>query len=78
MRICTGRNARNSVIEEMYQKVGYIFNQGFNTSNPPISIEEDFVGEDVSFCKLWRSLGGKIHVNTKVLVGHLGEFEYRI
>lgn len=69
---------RRSAIEQMYEKVPYIFDQGFDKSNPPISIEEDFVGEDVTFCKVWRDLGGKIYVNTKVLVGHLGEFEYRI
>jgi hypothetical protein len=67
---------RRHVIERMYKEVPYIFTQGFDMSKNE-SVEDDFVGEDVHFCKLWRSLGGKIHVNTRVRVGHLGEFEYR-
>ncbi len=67
---------RRPVIEKMYKEVPYIFNQGFDMSKNE-SVEDDFIGEDVHFCKLWRELGGKIHVNTKVRVGHIGEFEYR-
>lgn len=68
---------RRKVIEAMYAKQSYIFNQGFDLSKSPISIEEDFAGEDISFCRLWRGMGGKIWANLRVQVGHLGEFEYR-
>lgn len=67
---------RRPVIEKMYKEVPYIFNQGFDMALNR-SIEDDFIGEDVHFCKKWRELGGKIHVNTRVRVGHIGEFEYR-
>ncbi len=66
---------RRSVIEAMYEKTKYIFNQGFDNENTE-SIEDAFTGEDDHFCKLWRKLGGKIHVNTRVRVGHMGDFEY--
>lgn len=69
---------RRPVIERLYQEHAYIFNQGFFPSNDgAISVEEDFVGEDVEFCKKWRELDGDIYVNTKVRVGHIGEHDYR-
>lgn len=68
---------KRTVIEKMYGKYSYLFNQGFDELKAPESIEEDFVGEDVHFCNLWREIGGKLYANTRVRVGHLGEFEYR-
>ena len=69
---------RRQVIEKMYDRIPYIFNQSFtrSTLGQAISIEEDFVGEDVHFCNVWRDMGGKIYVNTNVRVGHIGEFQY--
>lgn len=68
---------RRNVIERLYNNHRYIFNQGFDLSKDTGIIEEDFVGEDVHFCNIWREMGGKLWANTRVRVGHLGEFEYR-
>lgn len=69
---------RREVIEKMYEKHTYIFNQGFLNLSDPTSIEKDFEGEDLHFCKNWRGLGGEIFINTKVRVGHIGEYTYQV
>ena len=76
---------RRSVFEKLYASgVKYIFDQGYSfrfeqdhTSSEPSSIEDDFVGEDLHFCLIWRKLGGDLWVNTKVQPGHVGTFEYK-
>jgi hypothetical protein len=74
---------RRTVFEQLYQKHEFLFDQGFRkgrhnpfTDTDPVS--NNFEGEDVNFCRIWREHGGKIHANTEVKVGHLGEFEYKV
>ncbi len=43
----------------------------------PMLDDGEALGEDVSFCKRWTALGGKIHALVDAEVGHFGGFEYR-
>lgn len=74
---------KRTVIEQLYQKHEFLFDQGFRKGRPnpffdvdPVS--NNFEGEDVYFCKIWRELGGKLYANTEVRLGHIGEFEYKV
>lgn len=74
---------RRTVFEQLYEKHDFLFDQGFrpgrhNYFTDPDPVSDAFEGEDVHFCQLWREHGGKLHANTEVRVGHLGEFQYRV
>lgn len=36
-----------------------------------------YTGEDFYFCKLWTSMGGKIHALTDEYISHVGEYHYK-
>ena len=36
-----------------------------------------YMGEDFYFCKLWTSMGGKIHALIDEEIGHVGEYHYK-
>lgn len=38
----------------------------------PLTIDGARMGEDYSFCKRWRDMGGKIYADTKIKMGHAG------
>jgi len=76
---------RRSVFERMYRQHEYVFDQGFKDTSwfqamfepSDDDIMSNFEGEDISFSRLWRSMGGKMHVKADVKVGHVGTFDYR-
>jgi hypothetical protein len=35
-----------------------------------------YMGEDFYFCKLWTSIGGKIHALCDEEISHIGEYKY--
>jgi len=35
-----------------------------------------YTGEDFYFCKLWTSMGGKIHALIDEDISHVGEYKY--
>tara|TARA_B100001964_G_C13991355_1_gene490796 strand:+ start:21 stop:695 length:675 start_codon:yes stop_codon:yes gene_type:complete len=37
---------------------------------------EVFYGEDISFLKRWRAIGGKVFLDTKVYLKHIGSYAY--
>jgi hypothetical protein len=37
-----------------------------------------YFGEDFSFCQRWREMGGKIWVDPKIKLPHVGEFAYHL
>jgi len=78
---------RRRVIELLYSKHPYLFDQGFRDTAwfqrlfpdmPEDSISAEFEGEDVHFSKLWRDMGGKFFVDAAVKVGHIGTREFRV
>lgn len=38
--------------------------------------DKTYMGEDFYFCKLWTSMGGKIHALIDEEISHVGEFKY--
>jgi hypothetical protein len=76
---------RRSVFEKLYQSHEHLFDQGFRANHTlrqkPQTTDEVILkweGEDEYFSRIWRESGGKVHVNCKVKVGHIGERDYRI
>ena len=72
-----------SVFTELKEKVdlleypnrdGYISTQFFKTS---LHQEQGYLGEDINFCHMYRSIGGSIWLLPWVSVGHSGSFEYK-
>jgi|TARA_R100000084_G_C4651627_1_gene150091 hypothetical protein len=47
----------------------------FDTYHDPV--EKTFSGEDFSFCKLWRDIGGKCHAYINDSIVHVGEHQYQ-
>ena len=43
----------------------------------PINEDNKNYGEDNSFCKRWRDIGGKIWVDPKMSIGHIGKYNYK-
>jgi len=39
--------------------------------------DKTYTGEDFYFCKLWTSMGGKIHALIDEEIGHVGEYHYK-
>lgn len=39
--------------------------------------DKTYMGEDFYFCKLWTSMGGKIHALIDEEIGHVGEYHYK-
>mmetsp|Transcript_45036 Transcript_45036/g.81255 ORF Transcript_45036/g.81255 Transcript_45036/m.81255 type:complete len:286 (+) Transcript_45036:101-958(+) len=37
-----------------------------------VTPEGDFLGEDIAFCRLWRSIGGKIYADMQAVLTHVG------
>ena len=37
---------------------------------------KSYLGEDFSFCKLWKDIGGKCHVYVDSGIAHIGEYAY--
>jgi hypothetical protein len=37
---------------------------------------KSYLGEDFSFCKLWKDIGGKCHVYVDSAIAHIGEYAY--
>jgi len=76
---------RRNVFEKLYQSHEQLFNQGFRAKHTlrqkPQTTDEVILkweGEDEYFSRIWREAGGKLHVNSTVKVGHIGERDYRI
>ena len=44
----------------------------------PINEGNKSYGEDNSFCKRWQGIGGKIWVDPKMSIGHIGRYNYKI
>jgi hypothetical protein len=35
-----------------------------------------YLSEDYAFCRRWRAIGGKVHIDTRVALGHTGSYEF--
>jgi hypothetical protein len=76
---------RRSVFEQLYKTHEHLYDQGFRAKHTlrqkPQTTDEviiKFEGEDEHFSRIWREAGGKVYVNCKAKVGHIGERDYRI
>jgi hypothetical protein len=77
---------RREVLERLYTKHEFIFDQGFRDTEYFRKLWGDegdellkrFEGEDIHFCRLWREMGGQLWAKTSVKVGHIGEQVYEI
>jgi hypothetical protein len=46
----------------------------FDTIHDPVT--KTYMGEDFSFCKLWKDVGGKCHAYVDSTIIHIGEHQY--
>ncbi len=76
---------RRTVFEKLYQSHEHLYDQGFRAKHTlrqkPQTADEvilRFEGEDEHFSRIWRETGGKVYVNCRAKVGHIGERDYRV
>jgi hypothetical protein len=60
------------VFEQM-SAAGIHRNEIFDT----MRVGDEYLSEDYAFCRRWRALGGKVHVNTLSDLSHQGNKVYR-
>jgi len=64
---------QKTVINGEYVTMPHLWNF-FDTTHDPV--EKTYLGEDFSFCKLWRDIGGKCYAFIEDPISHIGEHQY--
>jgi len=64
---------QKTVINGEYVTMPHLWNF-FDTTHDPV--EKTYLGEDFSFCKLWRDIGGKCYAFIDDPIAHIGEHQY--
>lgn len=64
---------QKTVINGQYVTMPHLWNF-FDTTHDPV--EKTYLGEDFSFCKLWRDIGGKCYAFIDDPIAHIGEHQY--
>ena len=56
--------------------MGHIDNDKFYDFFPATIHNKKYESEDYGFCRLWRSIGGKIYVDPSIKLNHVGNMDY--